>query len=261
MMAEKESSTLYHDASPRKRSRQNTRRILSADQVLQLMTMSGDESDVETHQTETDRPIEAAGDARPKTQEPNLMESQIEQGGKTGTETYRTETDRPIEAAEGARPKTQEPNLMESQLEPGGVTDTETDRPVEAAGGARPQTREPYLMEPQTESGDEESLAVDLSDDDPDYEPGRDTDESSVENVESDPSNTAEHNQEDDPHDNDNPVRLTARNHARTNKPLTRKRQRDPSTRKSVVRKTIRQSGKQYTNSRDNVQRARDIKI
>lgn len=57
-----------------------------------------------------------------------------------------------------------------------------------------------------------------------------------------------------------NDARSTARNHARTFKKLTRKRQRDPSTWKKTVRKTLRQSGQKYVDSRGKFQRAREIK-
>ena len=48
--------------------------------------------------------------------------------------------------------------------------------------------------------------------------------------------------------------------HKRTRKVLTRKRKRDPSTWKCNVRKTLRQSGKEYINSRGNLQQARSVK-
>ena len=56
-------------------------------------------------------------------------------------------------------------------------------------------------------------------------------------------------------------IRPTARKHKRTDKPLTRKRIRDPSSWKSSVRKRLRQSGKQYTDSRGKQQAARCVKI
>ena len=59
---------------------------------------------------------------------------------------------------------------------------------------------------------------------------------------------------------NDDNARPTARLHKRTGKVLTRKRQRDPSTWKSNVRKSLRQSGKQYTDSRGKLQPSRSVK-
>ena len=55
-------------------------------------------------------------------------------------------------------------------------------------------------------------------------------------------------------------VRPIARFHKRTGKVRTRKRSRDPSSWKCNIRKKLRQSGKQYINSRGNVQEARSVK-
>ncbi|RUS83143.1 hypothetical protein EGW08_009090 [Elysia chlorotica] len=60
---------------------------------------------------------------------------------------------------------------------------------------------------------------------------------------------------------NSDNVRPTARFHKRTNKELTRKRQRDPSTWKASVRKRLRQSGKDYIDSKGKRQPARTIKL
>ena len=48
--------------------------------------------------------------------------------------------------------------------------------------------------------------------------------------------------------------------HVRTKQPLTRNRQRHPTSWKSSVRKKLRQSGKEYVDSRGKIQKAREIK-
>lgn len=55
-------------------------------------------------------------------------------------------------------------------------------------------------------------------------------------------------------------IRQTARKHKRTDKPLTRKRPRDPSSWKANMRKRLRQSGQEYMDSRGKLQVARGVK-
>ena len=55
-------------------------------------------------------------------------------------------------------------------------------------------------------------------------------------------------------------VHPSARFHKRTGKVLTQKRSCDPNSWKCNIRKKLRQSGKQYINSRGNVQEARSVK-
>ena len=55
-------------------------------------------------------------------------------------------------------------------------------------------------------------------------------------------------------------VHPSARFHKQTGKVLTQKRSCDPNSWKCNIRKKLRQSGKQYINSRGNVQEARSVK-
>ena len=58
----------------------------------------------------------------------------------------------------------------------------------------------------------------------------------------------------------DDGVRPTARLHKRTDKELTRKRKRDPSTWKASIRKKLRQGGHQYTDAKGKIQPERKVK-